>query len=266
MTSLTPSATSPVAADLASFADRWIVVSGASSGIGRAISVELAAQGARVVLIGRDRDRLAETARLAGPPERSHLLPLDLAHLGDIHAAIKQLGAQLGPLHGLCHSAGVLQMLPLAASKPERVRTLMDINFGAGLELARAVTERSVLDPQGGSLLWIASVSAHIGAPAQVAYSASKGAILAAVRTLAVELAPRRVRVNALSPGMVRTEMNQALGARLSDDQLSHIEAQHPLGIGQPQDVARAAAFLLHPANRWITGADLVIDGGFSVQ
>ena len=248
------------------FADRWIVVSGASSGIGRAIAVQLASQGAKVVLIGRDLDRLNETAQLAGPADRSHVCPLDLADLQGIVPAIRALAEKTGRLYGLCHSAGVSQTLPLAATRPDRVRALMDINFQAGLELSRALVERAVLGEGGGSVLWISSVYAHVGAPGQIAYCATKGAIAAAVRAMALELAPRQVRVNCVSPGLVKTEMTSATGSRMTPEQWARIELMHPLGTGSVNDVARAASFLLDPLNAWITGADLVIDGGYSLQ
>jgi NAD(P)-dependent dehydrogenase (short-subunit alcohol dehydrogenase family) len=249
-----------------SFDNRWVVVSGASSGLGRAISIELVAQGARVVLLGRDMDRLAQTAQLAGPLERTHIAALDLAQLEKIAPTLQDLFPRLGSCYGLCHSAGALQLLPLMASKPARARRLMDINFHAGLELARAVTARSVMDAQMGSIVWIASVAAHVGLPGQAAYSATKGAVLAAMRALAIELAPRQIRVNAVSPGWVDTAMTQALHAQITPEQQQQTIQQHPLGLGQAQDVARAAAFMLHPQNRWITAADLVVDGGYSAQ
>lgn len=251
---------------LVSFEDRWIIVSGASSGIGRAVSVLLVAQGARVVLMGRDVDRLGETAQLAGPAERTLMCPLDLADLHAIVPAVRALVEKTGRLYGLCHCAGLSQTLPLAATRPDRVRALMDVNFQAGLELSRALVERSVLAEQGGSVLWISSVYAHVGAPGQIAYCATKGAIGAAVRAMALELAPRRVRVNSVSPGLVKTEMTSAAGSRMTTEQWARIEALHPLGFGSAQDVARAAGFLLDPLNAWITGADLVIDGGYSLQ
>jgi NAD(P)-dependent dehydrogenase (short-subunit alcohol dehydrogenase family) len=128
------------------------------------------------------------------------------------------------------------------------------------------VVERAVLDERGGSVVWISSVYAHVGAPGQIAYCATKGAIGAAARAMALELTPRRVRVNCVSPGLVKTEMTLAAGSRMTAEQWSKIEALHPLGVGSVQDVARAVGFLLDPLNAWITGADLVIDGGYSLQ
>lgn len=252
--------------DEQSFDGRWILVSGASSGIGRAIAIELLQQGARAALLGRRKEKLEETARLSGVPERAELCVLDLNRLEDIGPAVGEMSARLGRFYGLCHCAGVVQTLPLAASKPERVRAMFDLNFVAGLELARAITRRDVLAESGGSILWIASTYAHVGAPGQIGYCASKGAITAAVRAMALELAGRKVRVNCISPGLVRTEMTEAEDSRMSKEQWARIASLHPLGVGEPRDVARAAVFMLDPNNSWITGADLVIDGGYTLH
>ncbi|EGV18557.1 SDR family NAD(P)-dependent oxidoreductase [Thiocapsa marina] len=243
-----------------------VLVSGASSGIGRQIALELIQKGAHTILLGRRKEKLEETAQLSCAPDRAEVCVLDLTRLEDIGPAIGDLAGRLGRLYGLCHCAGVVQTLPLAASKPERVRAMLDLNFMAGLELARAITRRDILSETGGSILWIASIYAHVGAPGQIGYCASKGAITAAVRAMALELASRKVRVNSISPGMVSTDMTDAAASRMSKEQWAHIAALHPLGPGEPRDVARAAAFLLDPDNRWITGADLIIDGGFTLQ
>jgi NAD(P)-dependent dehydrogenase (short-subunit alcohol dehydrogenase family) len=248
------------------FQDRWVVVSGASSGIGRAIGVHLASLGARVVLMGRNVQRLQETAAQIGAADRSVVCPLDLADLAGIAPALRVVATRTGRLYGLCHAAGLSMTLPLSATKPERVRSIMDVNFQAGLELSRVFVERSVLSEDGGSVLWISSVYAHVGAPGQIAYCATKGAIAAAVRAMALELAPRRVRVNSVSPGMVKTAMTDAAASGMTAEQWSRIEALHPLGTGDVQDVARAASFLLDPLNTWITGTDMVIDGGYSLH
>jgi NAD(P)-dependent dehydrogenase (short-subunit alcohol dehydrogenase family) len=248
------------------FGERWIVVSGASSGIGRAVAVDLAKRGARVVLMGRRAEELEATSKLCGGSSRAEIVAIDLSHTDEIALAVAAVVKKIGRVYGFCHSAGVVQTLPLSAMTSERLRSMMDVNFLAGLELARAITRRDSMDTAGGSLLWIASVYAHVGAPGQVGYCATKGAITAAIRSMALELAPRKIRVNSLSPGFVRTPMTDASGSRMSEEQWARIVDMHPLGTGAPEDVARAAAFMLHPSNTWVTGADLIIDGGYTLH
>lgn len=248
---------------LVDFEDRQVVVTGASSGIGRAIAVELGRCGAVVTLIGRDSKRLAETAGMI-EKGRSRTLALDLQNTEAIHDTVKEFAASHGRIYGLCHSAGIVETRPLHAARPEGLQKLMNVHVAAAMELSRALCRRDVMTDDGASILFISSIYAWVGTPGQIAYSASKGAMLSAARAMAVELARRKIRVNTLSPGLVRTPMTERALALLSEAQVRELENTHPLGPGKPEDVARAAAFLLAPQNSWITGTDMIIDGGYT--
>jgi NAD(P)-dependent dehydrogenase (short-subunit alcohol dehydrogenase family) len=247
------------------FQGKTIVVSGASSGIGRAVAVHLGRHGAGLVLIGRDRGRLEETSRQANSPA-CRILELDLSRQTDIMPTIKDTVTAVGRLYGLCHAAGTVETLPLSATSPEKLQAMMQVNYLGGMELARAVTRRDILNEDGGSILFISAIYGLIGKPGQIAYSGSKGAVTAAARAMAIELARRNIRVNVLSPGIVRTEMTEKAFSRLTEQQVQTLKDTHPLGFGSPEDVASAAAFLLSPENKWITGTNLVVDGGCSAQ
>ena len=258
--------TASTPSDTSGFAGRWIMVSGASSGIGRETAVELARHGARLVLIGRDEARLAETAAALPPGTDHRLCALDLAQGERIVPAVQAIAKDVGRLYGLVHAAGLMQLLPLSALRPDRLQSLMAINVTAGLELARALVRRDILAEGGGSIVWVSSVAAHVGQPGQIGYSASKGAIKAAMRSMALELADRAVRVNAVSPGVVQTAMAEQSASAVGAEAWQRVLDMHPLGTGQPEDVARVVAFLLDPRNRWITGSDLVVDGGYTLH
>jgi NAD(P)-dependent dehydrogenase (short-subunit alcohol dehydrogenase family) len=237
-----------------------ILLTGATSGLGRAICERLAQAGARLWLTGRNIKSL--TALACELPGEHQCLELDLS-------ACTHLEAALSPwlpndLFGFCHCAGVVDTRPIKLMKPASSAAQMQVNYFAAFEIARIASLRQHM-PTPGTLLFISSVYANVGAPGQSAYCASKAAISAAARALAVELAPRNIRVNTLAPGFIATAMTTE-NVKLSTQAREAIVAKHPLGAGTAEEVARAACFLLSPHNTWMTGTELIIDGGYSAQ
>ena len=246
------------------FDQRLILVTGGSSGIGRAVAQCLAGQGARVLVNGRDPQRLAETlASLAGAGHAA--VPAALTGLDQASALVAGLAREYGPLRGVVHAAGIHSAFPLGLLKQEHLAKVLGLNVEVALGLLKGIRSRGAHGP-GASVVLISSVMGLLGAAGQTAYCASKGALVAMTRAAALELAGEDVRVNCVAPGCVATDMLEGIRARLSDEQFEAIRAQHPLGFGQPEDVAQAVAFLLGDGSRWITGTTLVVDGGYSAS
>jgi NAD(P)-dependent dehydrogenase (short-subunit alcohol dehydrogenase family) len=244
--------------------DQTILVTGASSGIGCETARLISQLGARVVLVGRNEERLAETLRsLDGDGHRAELF--DLSSADEIPRWLKNISTLSGPLHGLVHSAGIHKLRPLRVLNTKTVEDVMRINVGAAIALAKGFCQKSVCAP-GSSIVFVSSVAGLAGQAGVAAYAASKGAIVALTRALAVELAGEHIRVNCVAPGVVTTEMGQGLLGMLTPEQGAALEAMHLLGFGSALDVSYAIAFLLAETARWITGAVLVVDGGYTAH
>jgi NAD(P)-dependent dehydrogenase (short-subunit alcohol dehydrogenase family) len=243
---------------------RLILVTGASSGIGRATAVLLSRLGARLILVARNEQRLLETLRsLDGQGHR--IEPFDLTAAEMIPAWLRNLAISEGPIHGLVHSAGIHKLRPIRVLSPEAVEELLRIDVVAGLALARGFSQKAVAAP-GASLVFLSSVVAFTGQSGHSAYAASKGAVVSMTRALSVEFAPQKIRVNCVAPGLVSTEMGKELLDTLLPAQADALRAEHLLGIGAPVDIANAIAFLLAETGRWITGTVLVVDGGYTAH
>lgn len=246
-------------------AGRRILVTGASSGIGRATAIVLSRLRAEVICCGRDPTRLDETvSRMVG--NRHRIEAFDLDNTEQIDGWIKELARSTGPLYGLVHAAGVQSSMPITRVTPKHARTLLTTNVESALALARAFGSSDVCPGPDGSLVLISSVLASVGVRGRSVYAATKGAIEGLTPSLAIELAPRKVRVNCVSPSFVRTPMLGDMERFWTEQQRAEVERLHPLGIGEPEDVAHCIAFLLGPCGRWITGTVLVVDGGYLAQ
>jgi NAD(P)-dependent dehydrogenase (short-subunit alcohol dehydrogenase family) len=187
----------------------------------------------------------------------------DLADVQGVDELIRRVVKANGPLHGLVHAAGTQSVMPAKDIKPDAWRHMLAVNTESALALARNMARKRVYAGGGGAVIFISSIMALAGSAGAVAYSMSKAALHGMARSLALELAPSGVRVNCIAPGFVRTPMLERLEQSWDTAQHDAVKALHPLGFGEPTDIAHAAAFLAAPTGRWITGTVLVVDGGY---
>jgi NAD(P)-dependent dehydrogenase (short-subunit alcohol dehydrogenase family) len=240
-----------------------ILVTGASSGIGRAFAQLSASLGASLILFGRNMERLEETYHsLEGFGHEYHII--DATDYPLVEQSIRLSVANAGPINGFVHSAGIEKTTPIKASTPQLFKEIFEINVFAGFEIARILSQKNIIDPMGGSFIFVSSVKARSGDPGKIVYCSSKSALLSGVKAMALELAAKRIRCNCVLPGIVMTDMVKNLFNAIPPEAKQKIIDRHPLGLGSPQDVASLMCFLISDQARWITGSDYVIDGGYS--
>ena len=239
---------------------KTILVTGASSGIGRETAIECGAMGANVVITGRNAERLNEVYDLLPAATANVQLVADLTLAGDVEGLV----AQMPQLDGVVMCAGNSTTLPLQFGTREKFDEMFGVNFFAPMELLRLLYKKKVLK-KGASVVLIASIGGtHSFMPGNGVYGASKAALNSVMKYAAREFASRRVRVNSICPGMVDTPLIHR--GTITEEQLAEDAKRYPLGrYGQPEDIAHGAIYLLSDASSWLTGHDLVIDGGFSI-
>jgi NAD(P)-dependent dehydrogenase (short-subunit alcohol dehydrogenase family) len=235
------------------------LILGATGGIGSVLARQLAATGAQLMLAARNAEALAAlTAELDATSVR-----IDATDAAAIEQAVDATVTRYGRMDGAANCVGSLLLKPAHLTRPEEFDEVIAVNLRSAFALVRAATRAMMSNaaPSGGSIVLVASAAARIGLANHDAIAAAKGGILGLTLSAAASYAAKQVRVNAVAPGLVRTPLTARITGSAAAEQAS--VSMHALGrIGEPSDVANAIAFLLDPANAWITGQVLGVDGG----
>ncbi len=250
---------------LFSLSNKTILITGASSGIGRSCAVQCSKMGASLLLMGRNVDELNRTVSELQPGTKVEMIVADFSKMIDLELLIAEKILTIGKIAGFIHCAGVEKTLPLKKQTSEVFQSIFDINVFAGFELAKIISLKKY-KAEKASFVFIASVAGMVGESGKTIYSASKGAVISGARSMSMELARSDIRVNSISPAMVKTPILEKMFDGIGEEATQNIIKKHPLGIGEPEDVANACVFLLSDAAKWITGTNLVVDGGYTAQ
>jgi gluconate 5-dehydrogenase len=239
-----------------------VVITGGGTGIGKAIAGRMHAAGAQTVLIGLLESELAATAREMG--ERVGYIEHDITRLNETPALVERITRQWGPISCLVNNAGIHLKKAAIDTTPEEFQSVLTTHVLAAHALTRAIAP-GMIERRSGSILFTCSMSAYMGIPLVVAYSAAKSAHVGMVRTLAAEFSPHGVRVNAIAPGWIETAMaRRALAGDPAREQ--KIISRTPMArFGEPDDIGWAAVYLTSPAAKFVTGVVLPVDGGASI-
>ena len=245
-----------------SLENKSILVTGASSGIGKEVAISIAKMGAAVILNGRNVERLNEVAKIINK-NSTIIVSGDLTD----STTIKTLVETIPKLDGLVHAAGIMRLLPFKFIASNDLNEMMNINFTAPTLLSLELVKKKKIN-NNASIVYISSITGSlIGSKANSMYAASKGAVSGMVKGMAIDLAKKNIRVNEVAPGMIETSGAFEIENVVSKDAILEDKKKYPLGTyGQPEDVANACVYLLSSASKWITGTKIVVDGGFTAQ
>ena len=244
---------------------KTFVILGATSGIGNALAQKLSSYGARLILTGRDGHSLDMIASKIATPKQ--VIKIDVYSNGfedlltrELLLAKKSLGADT--LNGGIYCAGISPLLPLRGITEEHIEQTFKINYTGAIIFSKILSSKSFRTDQDTSIVLVSSVRSQSGEKGLGVYGASKAALEASARAFSKELAPLGVRINCISPGWLDTKMNKDSSV-IVDGLEEKMKQIHPLGLGSANDISSAAAFLLSNDAKWITGTNMVVDGGF---
>jgi len=240
-----------------------ILLTGATSGIGLETLKTLMNSQNKVFAVARDFSKISDLLILY--PGRIITITFDFKETDNIEYIFNTLNLIDEKFDALIHCAGVEETIPLTLYTPSKIKNIFEINVFAGIELLRHFSKKKFSN-EGASVVFVSSVMGVLGQPGKIGYCSTKSAILGMVKSSALELSKRKIRVNAVLPGVVNTPMTEKLFSQLSPNNVDEIKAMHPLGIGEVSDVVPTIEFLISSNSRWITGQNFIIDGGYSIQ
>jgi NAD(P)-dependent dehydrogenase (short-subunit alcohol dehydrogenase family) len=242
---------------------KTIVITGSASGIGRQCAIDFSNVGANLVLLDINEEQLVVTKSLCNPAVSCKWYRCDLTDADSLEPLVKQIAADNGLINGMLHCAGIEKTLPYNKLSSADYDRIYSVNVVGAMNLLKYLTKKGVRSENAKYVL-IASITAVVGRPGVAAYAASKGAIVSVVKTLALEMASKGMTINCISPGTILTPLMQNMMESLTEEQQADRKAGFPLGLGQPSDIANTAMFLLSDGARWITGQNIVVDGGYT--
>jgi NAD(P)-dependent dehydrogenase (short-subunit alcohol dehydrogenase family) len=246
------------------FINKTYLITGVTSGIGKEICRQLLILGAKVVGLGRDSVKVQDLIE-EFPNGKFIFRSFDLKNIGELVILMDSILPDNEKFDGLLLSAGKEETLPISNYTPDKFDSIFQLNVFANAELIRLFSKKKYSN-DNSSIVIIASVMSILGQPGKFGYCSTKSALIGMVKSSALELAKRRIRINAISPGVVNTPMTENLFQQLSSENVDKISMMHPLGFGETSDISPLALFLFSDKTRWLTGQNIIIDGGYSIH
>lgn len=248
-----------------SLQDKVIIVTGAGSGIGQQCAIDCSHFGAHVILVGRNLENLNRTREMLDGSSHA-IYQFDLTNLNQIENLIKRIVLENGKIDGLINCAGISGTEPVKLISDERLQQYFETNVYSAFVLTRELAKIGRYNSNGCSIIFIASVMGVVGESMKTAYSMTKGALISGCKSMAIEYAKRKIRFNCISPGVILTPINSKQPYMKDPEMRRLVESKHLLGLGKTSDISNACIYLLSSASRWITGQNIIIDGGYSIQ